>query len=64
MAKFDSSIPIWKLKAKFDAVRPVTAIQYAYNGTNLRSWGGPGKGTVNNMPSSQWKSYLGTGDHP
>lgn len=50
-AAFDAMIPIWLLKAQFDAVRPVSAIKYIYNNTNVRSWGGPGKGAVNNMPS-------------
>jgi hypothetical protein len=30
----------------------------------VTAWGGPGKGTVNNMPGGEWTSYLGVADHP
>ena len=30
----------------------------------MTAWGGPGKGTVTDMPGSEWKSYLDTADHP
>jgi hypothetical protein len=32
--------------------------------TGIAAWGGPGKGTVNNLPASQWKEYLDVADHP
>jgi hypothetical protein len=30
----------------------------------VTAWGGPGNGTVDDMPSDQWRSYLDTADHP
>lgn len=45
-------------------MRPITAISFIYQDETIKAWGGPGKGTVNDLPSNQWKSYLGTGDHP
>lgn len=31
---------------------------------NSNSLGGPGKGTVSDLPASQWRSYLDVADHP
>ena len=53
-----------KEKIHYDAVRPLTAIRYLYKDGNVTSWGGPGKGTVDNLPADQWRSYLGDADHP
>ncbi|HET6214168.1 MAG TPA: hypothetical protein VFE14_14990 [Micromonosporaceae bacterium] len=30
----------------------------------MTAWGGPGQGTVNDLPGNQWRSYLNTADHP
>jgi len=57
-------IPIWKEKIRYDAVRPLTAIRFIYGTKPVTSWGGPGKGTVENLPTNEWRSYLGDADHP
>ena len=55
-AMFDASIAAWDAKREFDSVRPVTAIPLLFRGKTIRSWGGPGKGTVE-MDGSQWIPY-------
>jgi hypothetical protein len=64
MAAFDTAIAIWNEKFRYDAVRPFTAIRYLYGNRRVTAWGGPGKGTVNDIPGSEWRSYLNTADHP
>jgi hypothetical protein len=64
VAAFDTSIAIWNQKFQHDAVRPFSAIRYLYGDSPVTAWGGPGKGTVNDLPASQWRSYLSTADHP
>lgn len=64
VAAFDTGIAVWNEKAKWDAVRPFSAVRYLYGDRPVRAWGGPGKGTVNNLPASQWKEYLDVADHP
>jgi hypothetical protein len=55
-AIFDAGIAAWDAKRAFDSVRPVTAICYLFHGQQVRSWGGPGKGTIT-MDGSQWIPY-------
>lgn len=43
---FDASVAAWDMKRAYDSIRPVTAIPLLLNGKQIRSWGGPGKGTV------------------
>jgi hypothetical protein len=64
VAAFDAAIVMWKEKARHDAVRPISAIRYLYGDRPVTAWGGPGKGTVTDLPATQWRSYLGTADHP
>jgi hypothetical protein len=64
VAVFDTGIAIWKEKFRFDAVRPFSAIHYLYADQFVSAWGGPGKGTVNDLPGGEWRSYLNTADHP
>jgi hypothetical protein len=64
MAAFDGGIATWNEKYRYDAVRPVTAIQYLYKGRTVAGWGGPGRGTVTDLPAEEWRSYLGTANHP
>jgi hypothetical protein len=64
VAAFDTSIAIWKEKFRFDAVRPFSAIHYLYSNQLVTAWGGPGMGTVSDLPGSEWRSYLNTADHP
>jgi hypothetical protein len=55
-AIFDASIAAWDAKRAYDSVRPVTAIPFLFHGKTIRSWGGPGKGTVQ-MDGSHWIPY-------
>jgi hypothetical protein len=55
-AMLDSSIAAWDAKRTYDSVRPITAISLLFKGKAIRSWGGPGKGTVE-MDGSQWIPY-------
>jgi uncharacterized protein DUF6851/vanadium-dependent haloperoxidase-like protein len=55
-AIFDAGIAAWDMKREFDSVRPITAITLLFHGKKIRSWGGPGKGTVE-MDGSQWIPY-------
>lgn len=63
-AAFDTAIAIWNLKYRYDAVRPFTAIRYLYGDRLVTAWGGPGMGTVSDLPASQWQGYLPVADHP
>jgi hypothetical protein len=63
VAVFDGGIAAWKEKARYDAVRPFSAIRYLYGDRRVKAWGGPGMGTVN-LRGSEWRSYLTTADHP
>ncbi len=64
MAAFDAGIAVWYAKREYDAVRPFSAIQYLYGDSPVTAWGGPGQGTVSDLPASQWKAYLEEADHP
>jgi hypothetical protein len=55
-AIFDAGVAAWDAKRVFDSVRPVTAIPFLFHGQQIRSWGGPGKGTVT-MDGTQWIPY-------
>ncbi|GFJ87329.1 hypothetical protein Prum_009710 [Phytohabitans rumicis] len=63
-AVFDALVGVWHQKAKYDAVRPASAIRHVYGHRSVTAWGGPGKGTVHDMPADEWASYLNVGDHP
>lgn len=64
MAAFDTAIVIWKEKARYNAVRPHSAIKYIYGDDFVTAWGGVGIGTVFDLPASEWTSYLPVADHP
>jgi len=64
IAEFDTAIAVWDNKVYYDTVRPFSAVRYVYKDKPLVAWGGPGKGTVDDIPASQWKGYLSTADHP
>ena len=55
-AMFDASIAAWDAKREYDSVRPITAVPLLFRGKKIRSWGGPGKGTVE-IDGSQWIPY-------
>lgn len=64
MATFDTGIAVWKEKARWDAVRPTSAVRHVYGNRIITAWGGPGKGTVNDLPADQWREYVNVADHP
>ena len=64
LAAFDTGIAVWHFKRRYDAVRPFSAIRHLYRGRTVTAWGGPGRGTVTDLPGEQWRSYLTTQDHP
>jgi hypothetical protein len=64
MAAFDTAIAIWKEKRRHNSVRPFSAVRHIYKDEMVSAWGGAGQGTVNDLPASQWTSYLPVADHP
>lgn len=64
IANFDATIAVWHQKVRYDSVRPFSAIRYLYGDRRVRAWGGPGKGTVDDITGNEWRSYLQTADHP
>lgn len=64
VAVWDAGIACWQEKARYDAVRPNSAIHYLYAGRKVTAWGGPGKGRVTDMPGTDWRAYLNQADHP
>ena len=64
MSFFDAAIAVWNEKARYDAVRPFSAIHYLYGDQPVTAWGGPGRGTVTDLPGNQWTSYLNVANHP
>lgn len=64
LARFDDLIATWHHKHGHDAVRPFSAIRHVHGGEKVTAWGGPGKGTVDDMPAEEWSSYLPVGNHP
>jgi hypothetical protein len=55
-AIFDAGIAAWDAKRAYDSVRPSTAIPFLFRGKTIRSWGGPGKGTIE-MDGGNWIPY-------
>jgi hypothetical protein len=55
-AVLDADIAAWDAKRAYDSVRPATAIPLLFRGKQIRTWGGPGKGTVE-MDGGQWLPY-------
>ena len=53
LAQFDATIAIWKEKARWDAVRPFTAIPYLYGDQKLTAY--CGKGTREESRKRKWK---------
>ncbi|MDG9720192.1 DUF6851 domain-containing protein [Streptomyces sp. DH24] len=64
LARFDNLIAVWHHKHAHDAVRPFSAVRHVYGSTPVTAWGGPGKGTVTDIPADEWSSYLPAGNHP
>jgi hypothetical protein len=64
VASYDTLIPIFSEKRRYDAVRPTSAIRFLYGDQQITAWGGPGKGTVSDITGKEWRSYVPTADHP
>ncbi|WP_405797956.1 DUF6851 domain-containing protein [Streptomyces sp. NBC_01506] len=64
LATFDTLIAGWHQKRVYDAVRPISGVRHLYGRSKLTAWGGPHKGTVDDLPANEWRGYLTTGDHP
>lgn len=64
VAHLDSLIACWHYKREYDSVRPFSAVRHVYGSQKVTAWGGPGKGTVDDMPADEWSSYLPAADHP
>lgn len=55
-AMLDSSIWAWKMKAKFDYIRPVSAVHYLFGDDIIHAWAGPGMGTAP-IWGHEWRPY-------
>ncbi|MFI9583724.1 vanadium-dependent haloperoxidase [Streptomyces sp. NPDC052236] len=64
LARFDDLIAAWHQKRKYEAPRPYSAVRHVYGNSKVTAWGGPGKGTVNDIPADEWASFIPVGDHP
>ncbi|HEY2371827.1 MAG TPA: vanadium-dependent haloperoxidase [Gaiellaceae bacterium] len=58
-AIFDAGICAWDNKCAFASVRPITAIRYLLQGTQIRAWAGPGRGTQSIL-GERWFPYQPT----
>lgn len=58
-AMLDASIACWDCKRYYDTSRPITAIQYLFDGKSVPSYAGPEQGIVW-MDGSKWKPYQST----
>ena len=63
VAAFDGGIATWKEKARYDNVRPTSAIRHLYKNRKITGWAGPGRGSWTTC-RDEWRSYLNTGNHP
>ncbi|MGW7428726.1 vanadium-dependent haloperoxidase [Streptomyces sp. NPDC054861] len=63
MAECDAAIGSWAVKLQYDFARPSTLIPYDRRGQQLRSWGGPGQGTVT-MDGVDWEAYVAVPPFP
>ena len=64
MAQFDAGIVAWQEKARYDTVRPITAIQHIYGDQHVSTYDDKNPDTPDMIPASQWTPYMNTGDHP
>ena len=63
MAQFDAGIVAWQEKARYDAVRPITAIHHIYGDSMVPTYDKK-DGSPRTVPASQWEPYMNTGNHP
>jgi len=64
IAQFDAGIVTWQEKARYDAVRPITAIQHLYANEQVPTFDDKDPSTPQMISGSQWMPYVDTGDHP
>lgn len=64
IAQFDAGIVVWQEKARYDMVRPETAIRHIYGDQLVPTYDDKNPDTPEMIPASQWKSYLNTANHP
>ena len=55
-ASLDAGIVAWHLKRKYQGVRPITAVRYFRQGTNIFAWGGPGQPNLV-IEGGKWTPY-------
>ena len=63
IALFDSGIIVFKEKIKHDSIRPISAIKYLYKTAQVKAWGGPGMGRVEDIRGNEWQPYINTPPH-
>jgi hypothetical protein len=54
----DTSIASYYFVRKYDSIRPFSAIRYLYGNRKVTAWGGPAKGTVDDISGKEWQAYL------
>ncbi len=55
-ASLDAGIVAWHLKRKYDGVRPISAVRYLKQGTQVLAWGGPGR-PIELIAGEKWTPY-------
>src|SRR5262245_34664801 len=55
-ASFDAGIVAWRIKRKYNGVRPITAIRFLKRGQTIIAWGGPGR-PIEPIPGEKWSPY-------
>ena len=55
-ASLDAGIVAWHLKRKYDGVRPISAVRYLRQGTQVLAWGGPGR-PIELIAGEKWTPY-------
>ena len=63
MARHDAGIVGWQEKARYDVVRPISAIRHLYGDAMVTAPSGAGLDSTM-IPGSAWNSYVSTGNHP
>jgi membrane-associated phospholipid phosphatase len=61
-ATFDAGIAAWHQKRLYEGVRPITAVRYLTQGTQIYAWGGPGQPSQS-IAGEKWAPY-NPGDNP
>ena len=64
VAVFDAGIVIWQEKARYDTVRPFSAIHMLFEGQTVGGEEGEGGVISGGFAAEEWASYLPEADHP